>query len=70
MLYRRCSRCALILIEPQQQRDHRCPRCLMGDGVGVEMRPTALGQGQHPDGPLEVARVLARPHPAGVAKDR
>jgi len=69
-LYRRCSRCTLILIEPHQQRDHRCPRCLMGDGVGVEMQPTALGEGKSPDGLIEVGRVVERPHPPGVATDR
>ena len=42
----------------------------MGDGVGVEMQPTALGEGKSPDGPVEVGRVVERPHPPGVATDR
>jgi hypothetical protein len=58
MLYRRCPRCALLLIDPRHQRDHRCPRCLMGDSVGVEMRPADLSQGQRPDGAVEVGRAL------------
>jgi uncharacterized paraquat-inducible protein A len=37
--YRRCENCGLVVSAPRNQRDHRCPRCLLREGRGIEMRP-------------------------------
>ena len=36
-LFHKCPACELMLPAVENQRDDRCPSCLMGEGRGVQM---------------------------------
>ena len=49
-LFHKCPACELLLPAVENQRDDRCPSCLMDEGRGVQMdliRLTAASEPEH-----------------------
>ena len=48
-LFHKCPACELMLPAVENQRDERCPSCLMSEGKGVQMDLIALRASRAPE---------------------